>query len=140
MLILYGIGAVGNAKTINTNVPFTPQAPYAKWDKLHNEAWEEASIIMAQYWARNEYNSLDKKDADRLIKTLVQWQKENWGGNYDLSIAKTEELAKNIFDWKNTKRITRRKSCHRSIRRPQIKKSILFRKGAILSYARDSRF
>ncbi len=29
------------------SVPFTPQAPTANWDELHNEACEEASAIMA---------------------------------------------------------------------------------------------
>ncbi|MBI2632810.1 MAG: C39 family peptidase [Parcubacteria group bacterium] len=96
LLIIYGIGAVGNAKTMQSDVPFTSQAPYAKWDTLHNDACEEASIIMAQYWMYNEKN-LDKKDSDRLIKTIVKWEEENWKGHFDLSIAKTAELAQNIF-------------------------------------------
>ena len=32
-------------------IPFTPKAPYAKWDALHQEAYEEASMIMvAEYF------------------------------------------------------------------------------------------
>src|SRR5688572_5442442 len=34
-------------KTLLLKVPFTPQAPTANWDELHNEACEEASSLMA---------------------------------------------------------------------------------------------
>jgi hypothetical protein len=29
-----------------TNVPFVSQAPFANWDQLHDEACEEASVII----------------------------------------------------------------------------------------------
>ena len=32
---------------LHLRVPFTPQAPTANWDELHNEACEEASVLMA---------------------------------------------------------------------------------------------
>src|SRR3954467_10835183 len=34
-------------RTLLLKVPFTPQAPTANWDELHNEACEEASSLMA---------------------------------------------------------------------------------------------
>jgi hypothetical protein len=33
--------------SVNWDVPFTPQAPLANWDTLHEEACEEASVLMA---------------------------------------------------------------------------------------------
>ena len=35
-------------------VAFTSQAPYAKWDELHDEACEEASMIIAHYYLKDE--------------------------------------------------------------------------------------
>ena len=39
---------------INIAVPFTSQAPYAIWDPLHDDACEEASLIMLDAFYKNK--------------------------------------------------------------------------------------
>src|ERR1043166_5721644 len=46
-------------------VPFTPQAPYANWDQLHNEACEEASSLMAgAYFAGNRNDLIPASETE----------------------------------------------------------------------------
>lgn len=90
----------GNSDSENSNkplpssllikVPFTPQAPTANWDELHNEACEEASIIMANAYFM-QIKSLPPEAVEREIAKLTAWQNENYG--YHLSVD-TEEVAK----------------------------------------------
>lgn len=73
-------------------VPFTPQAPTANWDELHNEACEEASAIMAHAYF-DEIKSLPPETVEREISKLTDWQDDNIG--YHLSI-NTEQVAKMV--------------------------------------------
>ena len=75
-------------------VPFTPQAPTANWDELHNEACEEASSIMANAYFSN-ITSLPPNLVENEIEKLTKWQDSNFG--YHLSIT-TEETAKMLQD------------------------------------------
>lgn len=70
-------------------VPFTPQAPTANWDELHNEACEEASAIMANAYFSN-ITTLSAADVESEIATLTDWQNAELG--YHLSIT-TQEAA-----------------------------------------------
>ena len=36
------------------DVPFTSQAPFGKWDAYHEEACEEASLVMIEYYLQNK--------------------------------------------------------------------------------------
>lgn len=73
-------------------VPFTPQAPTANWDELHNEACEEASAIMAHAYFE-QIKSLSPELVELEISTLTDWQNENY--SYHLSV-NTDEVAKMI--------------------------------------------
>lgn len=83
------------------NVPFTPQAPFAKWDHDHNEACEETAILIVHYF-------YEKKDftpaiADKEIMAMVNYQKKNWGGHFDLEAKEIAGLAKEYYSYKNTR-------------------------------------
>lgn len=80
-------------------VPFTPQAPTANWDELHNEACEEASSIMA-YAYFSKIKSLPADTVEQEISTLTNWQNQTLG--YHLSIT-TEEVVKMIKENYNLK-------------------------------------
>jgi len=80
---------------VKINVPFYSQSPFAIWDDLHNEACEEASLIMAESWAKNEV--LKKEDLDQRILDSVAWQEENWSGHFDLNVQEVVELANQYF-------------------------------------------
>ena len=86
-------------KKINLTVPFTCQAPFADWDDLHNEACEEASIIMLHHYL--QATDLTPRQADQEIISLVDWQKENWGGHNDLSISKVAQLLTDFYGYDN---------------------------------------
>lgn len=99
------------------SIPFTPQAPTANWDELHNEACEEASGIMVASYLRSINNNesvkiepvikpttnppdkyfrlLDPEFVELEIAKLTNWQKDNFG--YFLSID-TNETAKMISE------------------------------------------
>jgi len=66
-------------------VPFQSQAPKANWDELHDEACEEASIIIVKTFLNNESITAEKMDEE--ILSLVDWQVKNWGGHYDLTVS-----------------------------------------------------
>lgn len=55
---------------VNWDVPFTSQAPHANWDALHEEACEEASVLMVvRYFQGTTIASPD--DAEAAIQKLV---------------------------------------------------------------------
>ncbi|QQS23110.1 C39 family peptidase [bacterium] len=85
--------------TLALDVPFTPQAPTANWDELHNEACEEASAIMA-YAYFNDIASLPASYVETKISELTQWQTDNYG--YYLSINNSEmvKMLREAFDLK----------------------------------------
>ena len=81
-------------KSVQISMPFLSQAPFEIWDPLHEDACEEASLIMVKYF-------LDKKNipsleiADKEIKDLVGYQEKN---NYGISIS-LEDLNKIANDY-----------------------------------------
>ncbi|MCH7759206.1 C39 family peptidase [Patescibacteria group bacterium] len=84
--------------SVDLLVPFTSQSPFDQWDDLHNRAYEEAVLIMARHWLNNQ--KLDQELANQEILDSVQWQEENWGGQYNLSISNTVTLARQYFNLK----------------------------------------
>lgn len=76
--------------------PFASQAPLGNWDKLHDEACEEASIILIKKYLNQE--ALTNEVMDQEILQLVDWQMKRWGGHENLSAAKTLDLAKNFYN------------------------------------------
>lgn len=63
-------------------VPFTSQAPLAIWDPLHEEACEEASLLMVYYY-RTGQKFGSTQSADNEIKKFVAWQESN---GYEVSV------------------------------------------------------
>jgi len=78
------------------NVPFHAQAPFAVWDPLHNEACEEAAIVLAKYYLFGK--NLEDQEMDDQITKLVDWEVKNWGGHHNITISQTAELAEKNYD------------------------------------------
>lgn len=76
-------------KSLQLQVPFTPQAPTANWDELHNEACEEASSIMAHAYFSG-IKDLPPDYVEREIDKLTDWQNQTFG--YHLSIDTQETV------------------------------------------------
>lgn len=77
------------SKVLISGVPFTVQAPFAEWkDPRFQEGCEEASSLMAVYWARN-ITSIDKTKARDEIIAMAAYQQERWGEARDTSAEDT---------------------------------------------------
>lgn len=81
--------------TFDLPVKFVPQAPFAIWDELHKEACEEAAMIAAVKYLKNE--DLNKQIMENEILALVKWEKEN-GYKIDLTAFESVEILKNYFN------------------------------------------
>ncbi len=82
-------------------VPFTPQAPSANWDELHNEACEEASAIMAHtYFAGNTEKLLESAYVEQEIDKLTAWQTDNLGYYLDATSQETAHMIEQVYNLK----------------------------------------
>ncbi len=84
--------------SINLAVPFRPQAPFGDWSEPYENACEEASIIMVDYYLRGA--SLSAQQMKDAIDAQVAWQQKHFGGHEDLPIAKVKELAASQYSYK----------------------------------------
>jgi hypothetical protein len=88
-------------KTFKLNVPFIPQAPLEIWDEDHNEACEEAAILtLDTYFKKKE---LTPEMADKEILAMIDYQKKNWQGHFDLPVEDIVKLAEEFYGYKDTK-------------------------------------
>ena len=69
-------------------VPFTSQAPFALWDPLHEEACEEASLLMVYYY-RTGQKFATPLEADTEIKKMVTWEESN---GYKVDLRPNEKI------------------------------------------------
>jgi hypothetical protein len=83
------------------SVPFTSQAPFKDWDEFHEEACEEASLIMLKYYLDDE--ELNAETAEKEIQNLIKFQIKNYGDYKDTNAEETVKLAKDYYEIKNLK-------------------------------------
>jgi len=86
---------------IKINVPFTSQAPFAKWDEYHEEACEEASLIMIKYYLDGK--TLDKNISEKEIQNMIKFQIKKYGDYKDTNAKKTTKLAEDFYEINNLK-------------------------------------
>jgi len=77
------------------NVPFLCQAPEGRWVQPYEDGCEEAAIIMALHWARQI--PIDKLSGKKEILSLVAFQKEHFGGHFDLDTRKMLVLMSDYY-------------------------------------------
>ncbi len=85
-------------KNINLNVPFTSQAPLSDWSQPWQDACEEASVLMIDYYYQNK-TLPSKEEVSDILKDMVSWQEKNWGGHYNLTVAQVAEYVKIHFNY-----------------------------------------
>ncbi len=83
------------------SVPFTSQAPFAIWDQRHEEACEEACLVMARYFLIGK--NLDANIAEKEINSLIDFQIEKYGDYKDSDTEKIVRLGKDFYEMKNMK-------------------------------------
>ncbi len=77
------------------DVPFASQAPFKNWDEIHEEACEEASIIMLKYYLEDE--ELSPEIAEKEIQDLVEFQIKKYGDYKDTDAEQTARLAQDFY-------------------------------------------
>lgn len=80
------------------DVPFTPQAPYAVWDEVHQEACEEAAVLMAVYAL--DKRALNPDLAEEKIQKIVAWEKDTFGFFEDTNAELTAKIVTDYFSQK----------------------------------------
>jgi len=82
-------------------VPFTTQAPFANWDIYHEEACEEAAIIMLKYFVDGK--SLTPEIAEKEIQQLISHETKTYGKYEDSSALEITQLAGDYYGINNLK-------------------------------------
>lgn len=82
-------------KALRIAVPFLVQAPFANWDPLHEEACEEASLIMVQRFLAKQ-KSVTPEEAETEIQALVAWMTAQ-GYGYDVTATELLEVARQYY-------------------------------------------
>ena len=78
--------------------PFTPQAPTANWDELHNEACEEAVAIMAgSYFSSSTQANLAPDTVETELAKLTAWQDKTFGYHLDTTSAETARMMGAVY-------------------------------------------
>lgn len=71
------------AKTVLNTVPFTSQAPTGMWsDERQQNACEEASALMAQWWLKGE-KPTSAEDAQKQILAVASYEEATYGNSND---------------------------------------------------------
>jgi hypothetical protein len=88
-------------KKISIEVPFTPQAPFAVWDEYHNEACEEASLVMLKYYLDGK--KLTPEIAEQEIQALFAYQIKKFGDPLDTDMEETALIGREFYQIPNLK-------------------------------------
>ncbi len=86
----------------NLAVPFTPQAPFAVWDEMHDDACEEASILMVAHYKQGKPIA-SPQDADAELEALVELEMQMFGYFKDTTAEETVRLAKEYYGFQNSR-------------------------------------
>lgn len=78
-------------------VPFVVQAPHANWDNPYQEACEEASVIMVDYFLRG--SDIDADQANREILQLTTWE-EAHHYKYDVNLDELATIVEEYYQYK----------------------------------------
>jgi len=85
----------------NLAVPFTSQAPFANWDAVHEDACEEASIIMLDAFYRGR--TLTTQSADDEIYAIVDWETNMLGHWEDTTAEETAQILRERYGYVNVR-------------------------------------
>ena len=80
---------------ISIKVPFTSQAPFGVWDARHEEACEEASLIMLHAYLHNI--SLNPNSAEKEIQAMIDFEIKNYGDYKDTTAEQSIRLYNEFY-------------------------------------------
>ncbi|PIZ57244.1 hypothetical protein COY23_01725 [bacterium (Candidatus Torokbacteria) CG_4_10_14_0_2_um_filter_35_8] len=93
-------------KTVFLPAPYTCQAPFAQWDYLHENACEEAALLIVHYYLSGKKfkdNFIPRDLADKEIKEMVASQMKIFGRHKDLYEKDFVKFIKKYYGYKNIK-------------------------------------
>lgn len=93
-------GVVGVPDSFNLMVPFVVQAPFAEWDALHEDACEEASVIML-YAYLNDETYISAEDAEERIRAIVNYEMETLGYFESTTAEQTAGIMRDFYGMQN---------------------------------------
>jgi len=82
----------------NVKMDFQPQAPTGKWVMPYQEFCEEAVLILADKYFKQE--KLSKSIMDSELLSLMDWEKANFNTFTDTSLAEVQIIAQQYFNLK----------------------------------------
>ncbi len=85
----------------NLAVPFTPQAPFAVWDEIHEDACEEASVMMIDAFYTNR--NFTPQSADDEINAIVNWELQTFGYWLDTTAEETARILREKYGYQNVR-------------------------------------
>lgn len=88
---------------ISIKVPFTSQAPFGVWDQKHEEACEEASLIIIHAYLNKD--SLTPAGAENEIQKMINFEIQNYGDYKDSNAEQIVKLAKDFYGIENLKAV-----------------------------------
>ncbi len=93
--------AEDTAEFVDLAVPFSSQAPFGEWsDTRQQDGCEEASALMAVYWARGL--DLAPEEAKAVILEISDWEEKNYGSYVDTSADDTAgRIIRGYFGFEN---------------------------------------
>jgi uncharacterized protein YvpB len=83
-------GSISGSASLN--VPFLAQAPFGIWDPLHEDACEEASLIMVEHFL-NKDNNPTPASGDVEIRKMIQYEEKN-GYGISITLEQLNQVAK----------------------------------------------
>lgn len=93
-----GTSTPKKSNLLNLPIPFTPQAPTANWDLLHNEACEEAAAIMANAYLVGDRNAvIPTARVEKEIGGLTAWQDKNFGYHLNATAKETALMIEDFY-------------------------------------------
>jgi len=84
---------------INLDIPFYSQAPFGNWDMPYQDACEEASLLLAYYYATDQ--TVTAEEFDEALLAMVDWQVDYFGSYKDTTIEQTAEIASEYLGYQN---------------------------------------
>lgn len=83
---------------VNLAIPFTSQAPLSKWDLIHEDACEEASIYMVkQYFEGVPEGQMDARESDTELLRIIAHEIEMFGYFESTTADETGKLATELY-------------------------------------------
>ncbi|MBP9750702.1 MAG: C39 family peptidase [Candidatus Peribacteraceae bacterium] len=77
-------------------VPFASQAPFGKWDEMHEETCEEAALLLGQAFAKGE-TSMSETTMEQRLQAIVAWEEQN-GYGIDVNVDEAAAIARDYLD------------------------------------------